>query len=111
MPHPLRLRVGQLCFKWIAVDILVGHHMTQAGGVGDQPLGHLRRNCLAMLVETNIPLGAAHGLSQLFLAHTQLVADGFYRVHAQIIAALLIHVNSGGILRIQTLLRYSARYV
>lgn len=64
-----------------SVNVLVTDRDAMVGGMDDQTLGHLGRNCLAALVERHVALRHAQRPAKFGLGLTQPVTDDLDAVH------------------------------
>lgn len=87
---------------WRAVDVFVGDVVPDGLGIGNQTFCSVRRNCLPSLVVPHISLCATHAASKRFLSDAELFSNRFNSAHLQIVAALLIFVNSAAVLPYET---------
>src|SRR6185312_4997278 len=97
MGYPPCVLCGRCGRVWRAVDVIKGEVVAQGLCVGDQALSRVRRDGLAPLVVAYISLRATDALGKCGLGRPQSFANGFDRVHGEIVVPLLAFVNSGAV--------------
>ena len=84
-----RLLGGRLIVR-SAIDVLEAHVVSESLGKRNQLLGGIGRNHLALLVMPDVALRAANAISKGCLGNSEPGSDGFYLVHCQILAPLVV---------------------
>lgn len=87
---------GQICE---AVNLIKAEAHALGRGKVNQLLGGLNGDRLALLVVADIRLGASNAIPKGCLSDAQQFADGFDLIHGDILAALVVAVNSGACLK------------
>lgn len=82
-----------------AVNLIEAQAYTLGGCVVDQLLGSFGGHGLAFFVVADIRLGASDAIPKGCLSDAQQLADGFDLIHGDILAALVVAVNSGACLK------------
>lgn len=78
-----------------AINLIEAQSQATGGCVVDQFLCSFGWHGLAFFVVADIRLGAADAITEGCLCDAQQFADGFDLIHADILAALVVTVNSG----------------
>ena len=94
----MKLRIAGLFGGWKRLSAVnLTHRQLQSARLGELNgcKRALRRDGLSVFVVADIALRAADAFRQCGLRQVQHVSDGFDLVHADILAALILYVNSG----------------